>query len=134
MPGGKPESGETDLQALTRELNEELGCGLNRPVLQGVFKDVAAGEDSAVVVVRLYSGDLVGDPTPRAEIEEAFWLDLRHPVTLPLAASIVNGIVPYLVKQMRKNALARRRSASQQRDKSSQDLFELVRLPSLSTT
>jgi 8-oxo-dGTP diphosphatase len=126
LPGGKPEAGESDLQALKRELKEELGCELIHPVLQGVFNDVAAGQDNSVISVRLYSGDLIGDPVPQAEIEEAAWFDLRRPGKLPLAPSIVNQIVPYLLKQMRKEALARRRSSTQPRDKFFKDLFELA--------
>jgi 8-oxo-dGTP diphosphatase len=104
LPGGKPEGTEGDLAALTRELDEELGCSVSSPSLSGVFTDRAAGVSDAVVVVRLYQGNLVGNPIPQAEIEELAWLDIRKPDTLPLAPSIVNGILPHLRKTLRRAA------------------------------
>jgi 8-oxo-dGTP diphosphatase len=104
LPGGKPEGEEGDLAALSRELDEELGCSMSSPSLSGVFTDRAAGIADAVVVVRLYRGELVGDPVPRAEIEELAWLDIRKPDSLPLAPSIINGILPHLRKTMRRAA------------------------------
>lgn len=104
LPGGKPEGEEGDLAALSRELDEELGCSVSSPSLSGVFTDRAAGIADAVVVVRLYQGDLVGDPVPQAEIEELAWLDIRKPDSLPLAPSIINGILPHLKKTMRRAA------------------------------
>lgn len=104
LPGGKPEEEEGDLAALRRELDEELGCSMSSPSLSGVFTDRAAGIADAVVVVRLYRGELVGDPVPRAEIEEIAWLDIRKPDSLPLAPSIINGILPHLRKTMSRAA------------------------------
>lgn len=104
LPGGKPEGEEGDLAALSRELDEELGCSVSSPSLSGVFTDRAAGISDAVVVVRLYQGDLVGDPVPQAEIEELAWLDIRKSNSLPLAPSIINGILPHLKKTMRRAA------------------------------
>lgn len=95
LPGGKPEGDERDLETLSREIEEELGCGIARPFLRGVFTDVAAETIEAMVVVRLYSGDLVGEPKPCSEIEELAWVDIRKP-TLRLAPSIENGILPFL--------------------------------------
>lgn len=95
LPGGKPEGDETDLQTLSREVIEELGCSIEKPYLRGVFKDVAAGASETVVVVRLYSANLVGEPKPCSEIEELAWVDMKKP-GLKLAPSIANGILPYL--------------------------------------
>lgn len=95
LPGGKPEGDETDLQTLSREVIEELGCTIEQPYLRGVFKDVAAGASETVVVVRLYSADLIGEPRPCSEIEELAWVDMKQP-GLKLAPSIANYILPYL--------------------------------------
>lgn len=102
LPGGKPEGEEGDLATLAREIDEELGCTVSAPVLSGVFKDRAAGSEDAVVVVRLYTGALVGTPQPRSEIEELAWIDIAKPGAISLAPSIVNGIIPHLRRQARR--------------------------------
>lgn len=109
LPGGKPEGEESDLQTLAREIREELDCEIERPVLRGVFTDVAAGMKDSVVVVRLYSCNLVGEPKPCAEIEELAWVDIRKP-TLKLAPSIKNGVLPFLRKKQKSASDAQRTS------------------------
>lgn len=106
LPGGKPEGDETDIQTLVREIDEELGCGVQRATLRGIFKDVAAGAAGSVVVIRLYSAELVGEPHPCSEIEELAWVNVRHP-TFKLAPSIENVILPFLRRQPRKPMSAR---------------------------
>ena len=102
LPGGKPEGDESDLQALSREIREELDCGLDRPVLLGTFTDVAAGMADTVVVVRLYSGNLVGEPSPCSEIEELAWINIRKPAQR-LAPSIENKVLPFLLLRKKRN-------------------------------
>ncbi len=98
LPGGKPEAGEDDSQALAREVDEELGCELDVSslVFLGAFSDAAADMYDTVVTIRLYEGRLVGSPAPQAEIECLAWfkLDLSEHVTL--APSIQNQIIPFL--------------------------------------
>ena len=120
LPGGKPEGNESDLRALSREIREELDCGLRRSVLLGTFTDVAAGMADAVVVVRLYSGNLVGEPRPCSEIEELAWISIRMPPQR-LAPSIENKILPFLLRQKkRKNDLKAQRA-----DEPLQGLFKI---------
>lgn len=120
LPGGKPEGEENDLQTLSREIREELGCGIERLYLRGVFKDIAADASETIVVVRLYSGSLVGEPTPSSEIEELAWVNIRKPA-LKLAPSISNGILPYL--RRRKGKIA---SGVENSGKPLQGAFEIV--------
>lgn len=122
LPGGKPEGSETDLQTLAREVDEELGCRIERPLLRGVFKDVAAGISDAVVVVRLYSAELVGELRAQAEIEELAWVDMKAPGDVALAPSIENHILPYLLKRSRLRA----GSASQKGGEPAQGLLKIV--------
>jgi 8-oxo-dGTP diphosphatase len=71
LPGGKPEMGEDDRQALVREIEEELGCGVDASSIDflGSFSDVAADLQDTIVTIRLYSARLTGLPSPQSEIE-----------------------------------------------------------------
>jgi 8-oxo-dGTP diphosphatase len=78
VPGGKREPGETDAQALLREIKEELAIDL-RPasiVYAGTFKAQAHGTPSATVVqLSCYYADFNGEIQASAEIAEVIWLD-----------------------------------------------------------
>ena len=90
LPGGKPERGEDDLTALSREIDEELGCTLDPQHIRylGTFRDRAAGLAETEVVVKLYAGTLVGDPVPRGEIEQLLWFNPRTDTSTVLAPSL----------------------------------------------
>lgn len=78
IPGGKRESGETDQQALIREVNEELSVTLLPETINYLqtFKAQAHGKPEGVFVqMTCYTGDYEGDLQPSSEIEEMAWLD-----------------------------------------------------------
>jgi 8-oxo-dGTP diphosphatase len=98
LPGGKPEKSETDLQALSRELEEELGCHLisDQLTFLGTFSDEAAGMPGVNVTIRLYAGSVVGTPIPHAEIESIVWWVATEQHNSVLAPSLKNSILPFL--------------------------------------
>ncbi|WP_457492248.1 NUDIX hydrolase [Tardiphaga sp. P5_C7] len=98
LPGGKPEQGESDFQALAREVEEELGCSIDTYSVQylGAFSDVAADLENTIVTVRLYAARLIGAPTPTSEIEQLEWFDPEIQGHVVLAPSLQNKIVPFL--------------------------------------
>jgi len=87
QPGGKRDHGEDDVAALSRELDEELGCrvvpGTVSPL--GTFECVAANERDARVNAAVYAVDVTGDIAARAEIDEIRWIDPSSPGDIHLA-------------------------------------------------
>ncbi|GAA4298656.1 NUDIX domain-containing protein [Nibribacter koreensis] len=77
LPGGKRESGETDKQALIREIEEELSVQLEPDSLT-YLKTFQAQADShatgVTVKMTCYAAKYTGTLQPAHEIEEIVWL------------------------------------------------------------
>lgn len=77
-PGGKREEGESNEQALTREIKEELRVDLTPGtfIYDGVFTAQAAGKPEGVMVeIKCYQAKFNGTLTPQSEIEELAWFN-----------------------------------------------------------
>lgn len=73
IPGGKREAGETDYQALSREVQEELSIELIKESIgyYGTFRAQAHGKPEGTIVrMTCYTGDYVGDLKASSEIAQ----------------------------------------------------------------
>lgn len=78
IPGGKREGDESDVDALSREIREELNVELVPASIRhaGTFEAQAHGKAEGVTVrMTCYWADYTGTLMPGAEIEEMVWLD-----------------------------------------------------------
>lgn len=74
--GGKREHGESDEQALMREVKEEFCVDMMPETIRhiGTFEAQAHGKPEGTMVrMTCYTGEYTGDLTPGAEIEELAW-------------------------------------------------------------
>ncbi|MBD8705386.1 NUDIX domain-containing protein [Pseudomonas sp. CFBP 13711] len=96
QPGGKIDAGESALDALARELNEELGLVIapEQTRFLGEFSAVAANEPGFEVNCQLYGVQVENPVNPAAEIEEAIWVDGRDIDQLHLAPLTRDSILP----------------------------------------
>ncbi|QNL49406.1 NUDIX domain-containing protein [Olivibacter sp. SDN3] len=86
IPGGKRESGESDTEALIREIREELTIQLipSSICFFGEFRAQAHGHPEGTFVnMRCYTGSYEGKLQAATEIEEVVWLsyDNRYQVS-----------------------------------------------------
>lgn len=99
LPGGKREPGEGDLETLSRELFEELGCTLAAAEHIGTFDAPAANEPDTRVYGAIYLARVEGVIAARAEIEELLWLDPARPPSVRLAPLLERHVLPRIVER-----------------------------------
>ena len=96
QPGGKRDAGESDVAALTREIDEELGCQVVADSVRslGLFDAPAANEPGFRVQAAVYALDVAGPVMPQAESEEAVWADAAMLSQLHLAPLTRDHVLP----------------------------------------
>lgn len=103
FPGGKLADAEDAIAALTRELREELGCGLaSAPVELGAFTAPAANEPGHRVDARVFTAEIAGEPRACSEIAEIAWHDGEIAAPYPLAPLARDHVLPLI--RVRRNA------------------------------
>ncbi|MCD4850427.1 NUDIX domain-containing protein [Arthrobacter sp. AK01] len=97
-PGGKPEPGETAVEAASRELSEEVGIEVAADRLQplGVWLAVAANEAATNIEATVFTAPGTWEAHPSAEIAEIRWLDLNGPLPTDLAPLLTDHVIPLL--------------------------------------
>jgi 8-oxo-dGTP diphosphatase len=96
LPGGKREPFESDVEALAREIREELGCELDGPGTRLFNRYVAQAygkPNGTKVSMSAYFGTLVGIPAPQAEVSQIRYFTLgeyqRMPERAPAAELVL---------------------------------------------
>lgn len=100
MPGGKLEE-ENDIECLKAEIKEELNCEVDVGSLTFIdeYTDVAAGRPDRDVSIRLYTGNIIGVPTPSTEIKNIHWIGADDQTNSRISPIIRNKILPDLISK-----------------------------------
>ena len=99
IPGGKRDPGETDAQALIREIQEELSVDLVPESLcyANSFQAQAHGKAQGIMVnMTCYSAEYNGALFPASEIEEIRWINTNN---TDISSSATLMILAYLKAQ-----------------------------------
>ncbi len=96
QPGGKIEPDELPINALVRELREELGLVIDpgAPFWLGSFSAEAANEPGLIVNAELFAISLSSEPIPAAEIEDMIWLEPGPAGAISLAPLTLETVLP----------------------------------------
>ena len=97
QPGGKIDAHEQPIEALARELEEELALKIDpvRATYLGHFCAPAVNEPGFEVQAELFLLHIDADVAPAAEIEEVQWIDPRGDGGLTLEPLTGDVILPF---------------------------------------
>lgn len=96
QPGGKIESGESALSALTRELREELGLVVDPAETEyiGSYRAIAANEENTVVRAEVFFLLTHEQPVAGAEIDELLWVERIDDISVEVAPLSRDSLLP----------------------------------------
>lgn len=96
QPGGKIESGESALDALTRELREELALVVDPAETEyiGSYRAVAANEENTVVRAEVFFVQTAETPVAAAEIDELLWVERLDEISVEVAPLSRDSLLP----------------------------------------
>lgn len=101
--GGKIQTNETPIQALKREIKEELGVDvLSAKFYFTTLPEIAAGDKlNRQVIIELFLVQISGEPKPSNEIVELHWLSKNEYLKkkFDMASGLEKQIVPRLIME-----------------------------------
>lgn len=100
-PGGKPEQGESDTEALSRELKEELGVELIHLKFFKEYISDAAYIPNAKTISKVYITEIKGELRPGREIVSYVWISREdfNNKKYPMVNVTQKQTIPDLIKE-----------------------------------
>ena len=94
IPGGRIEPGETDAEALVREMFEETGLAVEAGPLIGSVR--RPGLDGAVIDIRDYAATVTGGTLrPGDDAADARWVDLADLAALGVTEGLIEALTDW---------------------------------------
>nr|WP_023349927.1 NUDIX domain-containing protein [Staphylococcus capitis]CDI71134.1 Hydrolase, NUDIX family [Staphylococcus capitis CR01] len=95
LPGGKYEGTENDIEALSRELREELNVTISKMEFFGDYEDISMLENEKLFL-RTYITEINGEPHPDNEIHNVKWIPIHANCNTEIGSGIATFVIPKL--------------------------------------